>query len=273
MAARFSLIKTNVSIEATSQQFLRSKSERRARSRFTLIELLVVVAVIAILAAILLPAMNKAKARSLEVACAANLSQCVQALTLYADDMEGNLPPAISESGQTGIHAAAYLYTSEDWDLRSFVRPYIGDFRAWRCEVHANVPIDDPGNTRFACYGSFSYFPGRVRYPNFGKATEAMPTQLHQLAGDSSTYVMMQDRFNKSSVGGWFMTHAEGELVRGGPDNLSSAGMRTVLPNSGNANLAFYDGHVRRYLFQETENVGRSMNSADSNQYSVKPDW
>ena len=47
----------------------------QTRKRFTLIELLIVVAIIAILAALLLPALSKAREMARKIQCAANLKQ------------------------------------------------------------------------------------------------------------------------------------------------------------------------------------------------------
>lgn len=91
---------------------------------FTLIELLVAIAIIAILAALLLPVLNSARTRSLGIVCISNSRQLGLAWHLYADDNNGELVNNGVFNGwstflgpQTGqqIETPNWVYGMMDW--------------------------------------------------------------------------------------------------------------------------------------------------------------
>jgi prepilin-type N-terminal cleavage/methylation domain-containing protein/prepilin-type processing-associated H-X9-DG protein len=96
-------------------------SGQARRNGFTLIELLVVISIIAILAALLLPSLSKAKARAQTIACLNNINQISKATMLYADDNDGRLMPLWRQLGVPGF---------SDWvyDAETFVVQNAGGF-------------------------------------------------------------------------------------------------------------------------------------------------
>jgi prepilin-type N-terminal cleavage/methylation domain-containing protein/prepilin-type processing-associated H-X9-DG protein len=75
---------------------VRRRTLRAARAGFTLVELLVVIAIIALLIAVLLPALSRARGLAQSAACLSNLRQLQTCWLMYANDHGGTLPPNLS---------------------------------------------------------------------------------------------------------------------------------------------------------------------------------
>ncbi|MBN2316176.1 MAG: type II secretion system protein, partial [Sedimentisphaerales bacterium] len=117
------------------------------RRGFTLIELLVVIAIIALLMAILMPALQRVKKQGKTIACRANLKQWNLYFSMYTEDHEGRFQAGVG-SGHTNHWTNA---------LRSY---YKNDHNLRCCPTAMKPLIDENGNPAaqwnvFSAWGTF----------------------------------------------------------------------------------------------------------------------
>ncbi|OGV38631.1 MAG: hypothetical protein A2020_03655 [Lentisphaerae bacterium GWF2_45_14] len=206
----------------------------RQRTSFTLIELLIVIAIIAILAGMLLPALKKARDSAKKIQCATNLKQVGTCWLSYIDDNQGFLPPAWWEG----------LWT---WKLC----PYIGNLEKPPSAKYPAAPQSTiftcPSNTSYYTTGSTTQWSFSVNYAmnvacgvKWTAGGGAMSQKAGNISNPSQAYIITDgasiDDNGKGAKSVWVWTQKEA------PDH--SGFIHGSGHPAGATNIMFADGHV-----------------------------
>jgi prepilin-type N-terminal cleavage/methylation domain-containing protein len=202
------------------------------KNGFTLIELLVVVAIIAVLVALLLPALNQARTMARQTVCATNLHSLALAMIAYSGDYNDTLPLNYSSHILIYQNTVTPTPAPANRGAWSLIYPtYISEHKVFGCpcagvESRYEMAFDAPYGLKDG-YGNYSYlaaFKGTIG--TFG-ALGSLPNRIKAVTrtAESNDAVILLD-----------YTRVEG---------FANHGWNGIRYGVVGANEAFIDGHVQ----------------------------
>lgn len=229
---------------------MKSKSHKCLLERkFTLIELLITIAIIAILAAMLLPVLNKARDKGKSISCTGNSKQIGAAFMLYVNDADDYFPHYTYNQSYTYKGSTPWKMSSA-WTMALYSE-YLGSWNVFQCPAHitSTDKSEWKGENAYVHYG-YNYMHVGSSYRYVSPNDLATPPAKAAALRNPGKVVLTADSINRqtsiinSSVANSSQTNAGTYIIS---DNYGSSGV--VYPvHFGGANVLWADGHVTNVI-------------------------
>lgn len=230
----------------------RPGSHTAARGRFTLIELLVVISIIAILAAMLLPVLSKARGRAQSSSCANLLKQLGMADSLYANDnSDWHVPVTYkNNSVRWGALLVPYLNiaTTDNtyWPNKMLCPGASAAVHVAQSTSIARYRYDRIYGSNAAMSDGWGVWAATAAYVGFREG--AIPDSSRKFMFMDSRSLMLNPQYADPT--GWY---TYGDALTGNVD-------RPCYRHDDTLNASFYDGHVENRaiaaVYRQNDNWG-----------------